>query len=395
MIPLLLLFVLTIVLIRLKIPIGVALISGAIFLGIYHLRLSGEFWEMLWKALISLSAWKLVLTVALILTFANIYESAGYVRSMVASLESFLSPSWVTRIAPAIIGLLPMPGGAMVSAPIVKQMGQGSDTSPEQYTASNYWWRHVWETTWPLYPSIILAAAVLNVSVWDVARINFPISLTCIASGFILKRIGSPLRSGNKINWFSLLSSLWPIILIVLLSLFFKVDLVLAVILVLIIVIIKRRISRLMIFDGLKQGFSLDIIALIFGVMTLMYAIETTRVAMVFYGELLEFGIAPLMVVFVVPFVVGLLTGVTSAYIGVAFPIILPLLGTPQVSQSAGMLLAFAGGFMGVMASPVHLCLVLTNEYFKASLIKTLSLLILPILLTSLISWVMAIVVYH
>jgi uncharacterized protein len=394
-IPLLLLFVLTIVLIRLKIPIGVALISGAIFLGIYHFRLSGEFWEMLWQSLINLQTWKLVLTVALILTFAQIFESAGFVRSMVSSLESFLSPSWVTRIAPAIIGLLPMPGGAMVSAPIVKEMGRGTDTTPEQYTAANYWWRHVWETTWPLYPSIILAAAVLKVSVWDVARINFPISLTCIVAGFILKRVGSPKRSGSKPNWISLVGSLWPIVLIVILSIVFKIDLVLSVMVVLTIVIISRKIAWPLIKGGLKEGFSLDIIALIFGVMTLMSAIDKTGVAAVFYGELLQMHIPPLIVVFVVPFVVGVLTGVTSAYIGVGFPIVLPLLGTAAVSQSAGMLMAFAGGFMGVMSSPVHLCLVLTSDFFKASLIKTLAKLILPILLTSVISWLLAAVVYH
>ncbi|MFO0751886.1 MAG: DUF401 family protein [Thermodesulfovibrionales bacterium] len=30
------------------------------------------------------------------------------------------------------------------------------------------------------------------------------------------------------------------------------------------------------------------------------------------------------------------------------------------------MTLAFASGFLGVLLSPVHLCLVLTREYFKA-----------------------------
>jgi integral membrane protein (TIGR00529 family) len=394
MLPLLLLFALTVVLIRFKVPIGATLIAGAIFLGIYHFGVGRDFWSLLWRSLISLDTWRLVLTVALILTFAHIFESAGFVRSMVSSLQSFLAPAWVSRVAPSIIGLLPMPGGAMVSAPIVKQIGEGTDTSPEQFTAANYWWRHVWETTWPLYPSIILAAAVLKVSVWDVARINFPISLTCIAVGFMLKRIGSLNRSGGRPDWLSLVGSLWPILFIVLLGLVFKIDLIISVIFVLVVVVITRKIRRPAIVDGLKSGFSVGIITLIFGVMTLMYAIETTGVAAAFYGELLRIHIPPLLVVFVVPFMVGVLTGVTSAYIGVGFPIILPLLGTAAVSLSAGMLMAFAGGFMGVMASPVHLCLVLTNKYFQASLPRTLSLLILPILLTSVISWVMAAVVY-
>jgi hypothetical protein len=99
-------------------------------------------------------------------------------------------------------------------------------------------------------------------------------------------------------------------------------------------------------------------------------------------------------VIFTVPFVVGVLTGVTSAYIGVAFPIILPLLGSEAINLNAGMLLAFAGGFMGVMASPVHLCLVLTSRYFKASLGKTLMTVAVPIILTSCAVWILSVTLY-
>ena len=395
MLPLFLIFVLIIILIRIKAPIGLALLGAAIFLGIYHFGIHKDFWLLIYHSLIDLTAWKLIATVSLILTFAYIFESAGFVDSMVSSLESFLSPRWVARAGPAIIGLLPMPGGAMVSAPIVRKIGEGSDVTPEQFTAANYWWRHIWETSWPLYPSIILAAAVLNVSVWDVTMINFPISLACIATGFLLKQIGSPEKSANKPNIISLIKSLWPILFVVILGLGFRVDILISVMFVTIVVIIAQRIPKRMVFDSLKKGFEPSVVALIFGVMTLMAAIEKTGVAAEFYQQLLYYHIPSSVVVFAVPFTVGLLTGVTSAYIGVGFPVVAPLLGTPGLSQSAGLLLAFTGGFMGVMASPVHLCLVLTNQYFKASLAKTISLLIVPIILTSILSWVLAMIVYH
>jgi integral membrane protein (TIGR00529 family) len=395
MLALLLLFLIIVILVRLKLPIGVALLAGAVFLGIYHLGISERFWQLIYQSLISMRSWRLVITVALILTFAHIFESAGFVRTMVSSLESFLPPQWVARIAPSIIGLLPMPGGAMVSAPIVKQLGENSGTTPEQFTASNYWWRHVWETTWPLYPSIILAAAVLKVSVWDVAVINFPISAACILSGLLLKKVGSSRRKPGTFSSRLLLGSLWPIATIVLLGLVFRVDLIISVILVTLVVILTRRVPGENILHGLRQGFSPGIILLIFGVMTLMYAIENTGAAANFYNELLHYRIPPTVVVYAVPFVVGFLTGITSAYIGVGFPVVLPLLGAGELSRNAGMLLAFAGGFMGVMASPVHLCLVLTNDYFRSSLAKTLSLLILPIFLTSFISWLLAATLYR
>jgi hypothetical protein len=73
------------------------------------------------------------------------------------------------------------------------------------------------------------------------------------------------------------------------------------------------------------------------------------------------------LVLFALPFLVGLLTGITVAYVGITFPLLLPLMG--GADPDLGMLVfAFAAGFAGVMFSPVHLCLVLTKDYFKADL---------------------------
>jgi len=392
MLPLLLIFVLIIVLIRLKVPIGVSLIAGALFLGVWNFGVGREFWLMLYHSLINLKSWKLVLTVALILTFANLFETAGFVRSMVRSLESLLPPKWVSRAAPAIIGLLPMPGGAMVSAPIVREIGRNQELTPETLTASNYWWRHVWEATWPLYPSIILAAAVLKTSVWNVAVINFPISVICIAVGLTLPRIGGNNKAEEKPDYILLLKSLWPILTIVLLGLILKIDLVISVILIIIVFQLAKYSDIGQLKSSLKKGFSPEIILLIFGVMTLMYAMDKTGTAQLFYSELLELSIPPSLVAFAVPFVVGVLTGVTSAYIGVGFPVIFPLLGTESLSFNSGMFLAFAGGFMGVMASPVHLCLVLTSRYFGASIGRTILKLLPIIALTSVLSWLLTLI---
>lgn len=395
MLPLFLIFVLIIVLIRLKVSIGIALVAGAVFLGIWHFGLGAEFWLLLYHSLINIASWKLILTVSLILTFANIFESAGFVRSMVRSLESMLPPNWVARAAPAIIGLLPMPGGAMVSAPVVREIARESDITPEKLTASNYWWRHIWEASWPLYPSIILAAAVLKVSVWEVAVINFPISLTCIAVGLLLGNVGRTRRADSSLEIMLLVKSLWPILAIILVGLILHIDLIISVLIVMIILLLTRFVDPAGFGRSLRKGFSPGIIILIFGVMMLMNAMAGTGTAEHFYDELLDLKIPASLVAFAVPFVVGVLTGVTSAYIGVGFPVILPLLGSERLSFDSGMLLAFAGGFMGVMASPVHLCLVLTVDYFRASLGRTLLILSPLITLTSLVSWTLAHIIYR
>ncbi|MCP4220326.1 MAG: DUF401 family protein, partial [bacterium] len=48
--------------------------------------------------------------------------------------------------------------------------------------------------------------------------------------------------------------------------------------------------------------------------------------------------------------------------------------------------------FAGILASPVHLCLVLTNEYFKSSLSKVYRYLAPPVLILSAVSTLLIII---
>jgi len=76
-----------------------------------------------------------------------------------------------------------------------------------------------------------------------------------------------------------------------------------------------------------------------------------------------------LLVLTLIPFIAGLMTGLTVGYVGITFPLLLPMMGGD--APSAGLVaLAFASGFCGVMLSPVHLCYVLTCEYFQADIAR-------------------------
>ena len=76
-------------------------------------------------------------------------------------------------------------------------------------------------------------------------------------------------------------------------------------------------------------------------------------------------GVSPYFMLFIIPFIVGILTGVNQAYVGVGFPLLLPFFGIEVVDLKLVMF-AYTAGFIGVLISPVHLCLLLTKEYFNA-----------------------------
>jgi len=90
-------------------------------------------------------------------------------------------------------------------------------------------------------------------------------------------------------------------------------------------------------------------------------------------------GLAPLMAKMPVPefvifglisFMAGLMTGLTLAYVGIAFPFVVAASGG-QVSIPLAVFV-FIAGFTGYMLTPVHLCLVLTVDYFKADMNRLL-----------------------
>jgi hypothetical protein len=73
----------------------------------------------------------------------------------------------------------------------------------------------------------------------------------------------------------------------------------------------------------------------------------------------------------ILPFIVGIVAGITIAFVGTTFPILITLVHT--LGQGHLMLpylaLALVSGFTGVLLSPLHLCLLLSNAYFETSLL--------------------------
>ena len=98
-------------------------------------------------------------------------------------------------------------------------------------------------------------------------------------------------------------------------------------------------------------------------------------------GELARFGIPQGLFVMLIPLVTGLALGLNVGTIGASFPVVLSLLGPAPGTWAllSVTVLAYASGYAGQLLSPVHICLVVTGEYFKTSLLRNLSRLVAPI----------------
>jgi len=111
------------------------------------------------------------------------------------------------------------------------------------------------------------------------------------------------------------------------------------------------------------KSFKGQTVLLVFGIYMLRGMFDRTNVTGSMPGLLAGIGVPSVIVIFVVPFIVGLLTGYNVAAVSTAFPALVALLPT-----GGHVLIAYCGAFFGVLLSPVHLCLILTKDYFKAHL---------------------------
>ncbi len=276
-------------------------------------------------------------------------------RERIASGLLSLGPRPAAFSIPAAIGLLPMPGGAYISAVVADPLYEKMGLKNHEKTFINYYLRHIWIAVWPLFQGVLITSAVLSVSVWQVVEWSWPASVFAVVSGLavglpLVRRVESPGR-------FRDLAALWPLAAVAVLS--FVAPLPLAVAAVYLAYLAVRRPSIDLVVGSLRYAATPRILAiLVFSLIFAQYIKESSLSA----EMAATLGGYSAAAVFAIPFAIGLATGVEFTFASLAFPPIAPLIHGPMLA------LAFAGGFLGVMLSPAHSCLVLTREYYNADI---------------------------
>ena len=138
-----------------------------------------------------------------------------------------------------------------------------------------------------------------------------------------------------------------------------------------------------------RTGQSAQILISVVMVIFFQQMLEATQAVDGFHSSLYQLGVPPLVLLVILPFCIGLMTGLTIAFVGVAFPILLPII-TGGDNLLVYLMLAYASGYCGVLLSPLHLCLVLTKDYFKAELYKVYHILLAPVAVV----WGVAILIF-
>ena len=391
----LLLFVLILVVNRFRVHLGIALVIGALLIDFWAGKPLAAVLTDLAGSLAHAELWLLVLNIILVLEFGYYLShppNSAAILALGRRLGGRHGRVLSLVLIPAIIGLVPMPGGALFSAPLVGETLREKEFSPPWKAAVNYWFRHIFEYWWPLYPVVIVSLSMFSLKSWQFFALQIPFTLVSLTIGwFVLLRrhvhvLADEVQPRQETDS-RLLAVLLPLALVVLCTLFLPPVMKLAVpgaspatatllamlaglvFSLLLIAWTGRQDHEFRLFSHLLSGKTGDVVFTLGGVMVFQAMLDASGL-LPEAGRQLGNSLVPIEVVIAfLPFLAGLVTGIAIGFAGPAFPLILGLVAVhPHLSQASALVLAFSMGYAGMMLSPVHLCYVLTRRYFISAL---------------------------
>ncbi len=400
-------FVLIVVALKFKIPLGLAMVAGAVAIGFWFDMSPLAIVKSLALSIVDETTLMLVLAIALILLLSESMSRTGQLLRIVNSFRRRYSQYKLSLATfPALIGLLPMPGGAYFSAPMVESVGK-EDLSPEHKTAINHWFRHIWEYCWPLYPGVIVGSALSDLTTGRFVLAHIPVTLITLGLGyvFLLTRLGpTTIKSADQVDTdSSFFREVVPIIIIIATSVVAGAAISYATKIFPAARALPDRTSLAIALGAgvlwvwRKSGMTgkeemgvilnkrLRVLVLtILGVMAFRQLLTDSGAVTGITQSMASRQIPMIAISMFLPFFVGMITGVTVAFLGTTFPILMALLAAQGLQEHlvSFTVLAYCSGFIGTFLSPVHLCLILTKEYFKSDWLGIYRLITLPALLT-------------
>jgi len=334
----------------------------------------------------------LFISLSALLTLVNVFggmlQETGISARLVPGVLGLLRSRRAALAGiPLIMGMLPTPGGIMLSAPVVRELGDRIGVERGRQAAINFFFRHQWEPVWPLFPAVPLVQKILDLPAGTMLTHNLIIPLCGITLGvFMLLLRGIPPRSENRHPQAAparaardLTAALWPIALTIGLYAGWGVPPAVGIGVAILILLPMHRVPLRRWRALFAAGFELELVLLVLGALLFKAVLESAGAV----PQVVDFlGATPLpggVIVFFLPFLVAFLTGVTTATVAITFPFLRAYIGTGAEAQVGLEVLAFAGVLCGLLLTPVHLCLALSCEYFDASFGRIIRHLIGPV----------------
>jgi len=309
--------------------------------------------------------WLLALVVGLIPIIGGVMETSGEMARLVSNLRIGIRP--FLALSPALLGMLPMPGGALLSAPLIER-GAGH-TAPDVKAAANVWFRHALLLVYPLGSALIASAKIASLNVYAVIPFLAPTFLLSLVLGyvFLLRRANGELAQSGS---FSLPGLLVPLAIILAAPL---IDVSLKASFALPVAELGTAVGVLASL-GLAVGIGRMRPAAIFAVVRRMKPWKYAAIILAMFvflnvftssgapERLAALRLPPAVLSVVIGFALGAITGRIQA----PMSIIIPIYATTYGALSpAAFAVTFFAVFLGYVLTPIHPCISVSVEYFR------------------------------
>ncbi len=365
-----------------KVKMGNAMLAGSGLLFI----LSGLTLQHLGTALKNLvssySTWEILFALYFVMCLEHQLRTSGIIDGlMVTSRRLLRSDRILLPLMPAFLGFLPSLGGAIFSAPLVESASKPFNLKAETKTAINYWFRHVWEFSNPIFTSMLLASqlsgiplsALIANMVWVTALslvIGWLFFITPLKSRQITPQTAAATDSGGTgdTGYRYIALATGPILVNFVLIVFLKLSAALSMGLVVAAMALILRQPLQEVSAMLRHALDRKLLWGIAGILFFQHILQQSGAVQEIAALLNSLAVSNAVIIGAIAFAGGILTGTAQGFVVITFPFLLAL----APGDINLVMFCFVAGSAGQMLSPAHLCLLVTLDYFKADFLKTL-----------------------
>ncbi|MGI6574914.1 MAG: DUF401 family protein [bacterium] len=361
-----------------RVNLALTLLLGSLIIAITSGMGAWKIIEVAYTSALDPSTLTLTFSVVGLQLLGYLMKKSGLLEKMVNDLTHLITdPRALSAVLPMVLGMLVVPGGAIMSAPMVEQAGKKAGLSRLNMAAVNLAFRHLWYFIYPLFPLFIMARDLSGLQYGDLIKyLALPTLVSIIICSWVcFSGSQKSTHVQEKISW-SLLGKIAvdmsPIFTIIFAHFILGLNYVIAISVGLIMAgyflyqqgehnsiqqLIRETISHL----DWKLG------CVVLAVMMLKgYVVESGTINMI-VNNMIDAGLPLLFLTFFIPFTVGMLTASHYTGVGIGFAVFAPIIDTLDL-RVAYYAFIFITAVTGYFMSPIHLCYILTKEYFSVDM---------------------------
>jgi integral membrane protein (TIGR00529 family) len=368
-----------------RVGLGVSLTAAAFLMSLLSLGISGTA-TVLYETCLDQTTLTLVFASFFIILLSQLYRETGLVNVLTRNLGGFIKNSkLIVSLLPAVIGLLPVAGAALMSAPMVEAEADKLGLDESKKTYINIWFRHAILPIYPISQFLILTVALTGISIDSlIARQAVVVAVMIIVGYFIglrklkvAKNADPEAKLNQKANLKGLLYSFLPIIVTIILAAL-SVDIAIATLVGVITILAITKTKPATLQKVLKNGAVWEVTLAAFSALLLRNVTLASGASQILGSALANTSLNEVVILTAVPAALGFLLGSPSGAMALSVSIFAETVAFIPKNIS----LIYMSAYLGYLGAPTHLCLVFTAQYFRTSITKSYKYLIPSIIVS-------------